>query len=334
MRTVLLTGAAGFTGRAVHRLLRRQPVELRLLTHRRPPVADPAARLVHADLARRGTLHGVCDGVDTLLHLACTVDEDDPRACGLVNDRGTAALVAEARRAGVRRFVHLSTAAVYGDGPHRGAAEGDLVPAPVSAVSRSRLAGERAVRAAGGVVLRPMFVYGPGDRWLVPRLVRTLTALPVSVDGGRALLSLVAVEDLAAAIAALAVADWGPVPGGEVHHVGHPEPVAVRDLAAALTGHLGVPAPAADLTYDEARELLAGRPRDLRHLALFGQDHHYDSGRVWRRTGHTPGAFATRFAAAAPWYRAHLAPLTHLTPLAPLAPPAAAAAGPTEDGTP
>ncbi|WP_431961804.1 NAD-dependent epimerase/dehydratase family protein [Actinacidiphila sp. bgisy160] len=325
MTTVLLTGAAGFIGGAVHRRLRQQGVDLRLLVHRRPPAADPAARLVHADLTRPGTLRGVCDGVDTLLHLACTVDEGDPRACALVNDRGTAALVGEARRAGVRRIVHLSTAAVYGDGPHRGAAEGDLVPAPVSAVSRSRLRGERSVRAAGGVVLRPMFVYGPGDRWLVPRLVRTLTALPVSVDGGRALLSLVAVEDLAAAIAALAVAGWGPVPGGEVHHVAHPEPVAVRELAAALTEHLGVPAPVAGLTYGEALELLAGRPRDLRHLALFGQDHHYDSGRVWRRTSHIPGAFATRFAAAAPWYRAHLDPL---------ATPAAAAAGPTEDGTP
>ncbi|MEU4093296.1 NAD-dependent epimerase/dehydratase family protein [Streptomyces sp. NPDC026673] len=325
MTTVLLTGAAGFTGGAVHRRLRTRGVELRLLVHRRPPAPDPRARLVRGDLTRPGTLRGVCDGVDTLLHLACAVDEDDPRACDLVNDRGTAALVAEARRAGVRRIVHLSTAAVYGDGPHSGAAEDDLVPAPVSAVSRSRLAGERAVRAAGGVVLRPMFVYGPGDRWLVPHLARTLTALPVTVDGGRARLSLVAVEDLAAAVAALAAADWEPVPGGEVHHVGHPEPVSVRDLAAALTEHLGVPAAQADITYAEARELLGGRPRALRHLALFGRDHHYDSTGIWRRTGHTPGDFATRFAAAAPWYRAHLAPL---------APPAAAPAGPTEEGTP
>ncbi|MGW3244429.1 NAD-dependent epimerase/dehydratase family protein [Streptomyces sp. NPDC001070] len=322
MTTVLLTGAAGFVGGAVHRRLRTEQLELRLLVHRRPPGADRGARLVHGDLTRPDSLRGICDGVDTLLHLAAAVDEDDPRACELVNDRGTAALVAEARRAGVQRIVHLSTAAVYGRGPHRGAAEDDLVPAPVSAVSRSRLAGEHAVRAAGGVVLRPMFVYGPGDRWLIPRLARTLTALPVSVDGGRARLSLVAVEDLAAAVAALAGAGRGPVPGGEVHHVNHPEPVAVRDLAAALTEHLGVPAPQADIAYAEARELLAGRPRELRHLALFGQDHHYDSARIWRRTGHRPGGFAARFAAAAPWYRAHLAPS------------AAATAGLSENETP
>ncbi|HET6357768.1 NAD(P)-dependent oxidoreductase [Streptomyces sp.] len=327
MTTVLITGAAGFVGSAVHRQLVNEPVELRLLVHRRTPDRDDGARLIPGDLTRPDTLHGVCDSVDTVVHLACSVDEDDPRACELVNDRGTSALVAEARRAGVRRIVHLSTAAVYGPGPHRGATTQHLVPAPVSVVSRTRLAAERTVRAARGIVLRPMLVYGPGDRWLIPKLARTLTALPISIEEGRARLSLVAVEDLAAAFAVLARADWDSVPGGEIYHVNHPEPVAVRDLAAALTEHLGVPAPEADIGYVQAREILANRPRDLRRLALFAQDHYYDSSPIWRRTGHTPGGFAVRFPAAAPWYRAHLAPLAPSVAPAP-------AASPSESETP
>ncbi|WP_405996995.1 NAD-dependent epimerase/dehydratase family protein [Streptomyces sp. NBC_00829] len=298
---ILLMGASGFVGGAALSALVRRGADVRAAVHLRPP-ATTAAQTVSADLTDTASLAGICDGADTLVHLASYIGEDEDM-CEAVNVRGTRALLAQARRAGVGRIIHLSTAAVYGDAPHRGPAEDELLPSPASALSRSRLAAEHAVRAAGGSVLRPMFVYGPGDRWFVPSLARAFTQLPVSVNRGTARISLIDVADLAEAIAVLAT-----TPGGEgrVHHAAHPEPVTVAELTGALVTHLGVPEPTADIGFDEALAFLSDAPDLARRLRLVAFDHFYDATRLWRLTGLTPGSFPERFAAAASWYRHHL----------------------------
>ncbi|MFD7985954.1 NAD-dependent epimerase/dehydratase family protein [Kitasatospora indigofera] len=346
-RTVLLTGGAGFTGgwtvgelrRALHRADAEagRPSVLRVLTHRRPVLdgtgtglgtgtgaeALPQPEHAHGDLTDPASLRGLCDGVDTVLHLAVRVGEDEEEAHA-VNVEGTRNLLAEAARAGVRRIVQLGTAAVYRDGAHRGAAEGELETGPVSVTSRTRLAGERLVLAAGGTVLRPHLVYGAGDTWFVPALAQLVRGLPHWVDGGRARLSLVAVDDLARALAALAVGPGpgraaGPAPeqapdpagwtGGRVLHASHPVPVTARELVGAVAAALGLPLPEGDITVAAALELLGGAtPVRERRLSLLAVDHWYDSSRLWALAGVDPGpGFAARFADHAPWYRAALA---------------------------
>ncbi|MBW5487071.1 NAD-dependent epimerase/dehydratase family protein, partial [Streptomyces bambusae] len=164
--------------------------------------------VVRGDLARGESLTGVCEGVTTLVHLAARIGGTEAE-CRAVNVEGTRALLAEARRAGVDRIVQVGTAAVYRDGAHRGAAEGELVEDPGSVTSVTRLEGERLVLAAGGTVLRPHLVYGRGDQWVVPSLLGLLARLPYWVDGGRARMSMVSVDALAGAVAGLAVAGGG-----------------------------------------------------------------------------------------------------------------------------
>jgi nucleoside-diphosphate-sugar epimerase len=317
---ILITGGSGFVGRATLTALTRglpaadgcgdgAEERLRLLTHRRSVLDDATGRaeLAWADLSDPSSLNGICDGVDTLVHLASAIDEDE-ELCTAVNVQGTKALLAEALRAGVQQIVYLSTAAVYGTGPHCGIRENEIAPAPVSATSRTRLIAEQSVLAVGGVVLRPMFVYGPGDTWFVPSLARTVAQTPVTINGGRARLSLIAVEDLAEVIAVTAVGRFPGSAGTGIYHVNHPEPVSVADLLAGFTEHLGVPAPIADLSYDDAVSIVGDDPRLARQVALVALDHYYESSYVWQHTGLAPASFGSRFAAAAPWYRAHLAP--------------------------
>jgi 2-alkyl-3-oxoalkanoate reductase len=311
---ILITGGTGFIGAPTTLALARMGVPLRLLVHRRHAGVPlgPGVEAVHGDLTAPTSLRGICTGVHTVLHLAAEVGDDEQR-CEAVNVGGTRALVAEALRARVRRMIYLSTAAVYGDGghgvgghsangKHSGAGEDEVPPAPVSVASRTRLTAERAVLAIGGVALRPMFVYGPGDTWFIPALAGALRRFPVTIDGGRARQSLVAVDDLAQAIAAIAVDIWKPGEVG-VLHATHPEPVTMAELTQALVTWLDVPPPTGDVTFEQARVFVRDDPRRLRQLELIARDHVYDGSRLWRRTRVRPVGFARRFAEYAGAYR-------------------------------
>ncbi|MCF3119178.1 NAD-dependent epimerase/dehydratase family protein [Streptomyces arenae] len=306
---VLLTGATGFVGSAVlRRLLAARPeeggVQVRALARTasgRPEL--PGLDWASADLTAPESLRGVGRDADVLIHLASLVSGDE-ETCAAVNVRGTGALMEEARRAGVRRIVHLSTAAVYGPGPHSGLDVDEIAPAPTSPASRTRLEGESAALAAGATVLRPGLVLGRGDRWVVPALAELRERVPAQWDGGRALSSMVDVDDLARLIVTLACVP-GSSPGG-VHHASHPVPVRNGDLMARLTG-LGVLDPVTeDWTWQECLDRFHGTPGRMteRQFALVARDHWYHSEEIWRMTGcpEGPGPLA-RLDDAAAWYR-------------------------------
>ncbi|MFB7515242.1 NAD-dependent epimerase/dehydratase family protein [Streptomyces sp. NPDC056144] len=328
---ILVLGGTGFIGGTVVReLLRPLPgtapgstpgstpgsvrgSDVRVLTRRPLPgwMTEAGVRAVPGDLSDPASLDGCCEGVDTVLHMASYVGRD-PAMCALVNDIGTRALAQAAQQAGTERMLYVSTASVYGSGPHRGATEGQLTPHPASAASASRLAAEQTVLERGGVVLRPHLVYGPGDQWFVPLLCRLLRKVPVWAEGGSARTSLVGVRDLARAIAVFASSDDWSADRGSVYHVNHPRPVTLRSVAARLCQGLGIPQPDADLPRSAHLELSTrALPQLSAHQhALLTMDHYYESSRVWNRLSLDPGpGFGAGLASGLPWYRRHLAEL-------------------------
>ncbi|MET8298141.1 NAD-dependent epimerase/dehydratase family protein [Streptomyces sp. NPDC005180] len=315
---LVITGATGFIGSAVLAELARirderergrsgpPRLSLRAVGRAAPEADGRADEWCQADLSEPGSLRGCCDGADVLVHLASRIGSDEEE-CAAVNVTGTAALMAEAEKAGVRRIVHLSTSAVYGQGPHRGIAVDAVVPAPLSSASRTRLAGEGPALAAGAVVLRPGLVIGSGDRWVVPALEQLLAATGALWGGGRALLSVVAVGDLARLIARLALGH-GPA-GGTVWHASHPVPVRAAELVGALTERGVLPEVGEDVSEAECLERMAaaGCPVSPRQFRLVSQDHWYDSAPVWAAAGCSPGPGALAcLDEAAPWYREYL----------------------------
>ncbi|WIY03008.1 NAD-dependent epimerase/dehydratase family protein [Amycolatopsis mongoliensis] len=195
-----------------------------------------------------------------------------------------------------------------GRGRLRGESGSGLVTDPASPTSRSRLAGERLVLAAGGTVLRPHLVHGTGDRHLVPALVRWIRAVPAWAADGAARTSLVAVADLAAAIAVLAM-NPGLGGAGEVLHVADPRPVRMRRLVTAVCELLDLPVPVAELSLAEHRaRTRAALPSLTDHqYSLLTRDHWYESDRIWELTGVSPGpGFGPSLAGAAAWYRESL----------------------------
>lgn len=308
---VALTGASGFIGSAVLSRLARHDVDVRALTRREHPL-PAGVEQVHADLARPESLHGSCSGADVLVHAASHVGSDEQLATA-INDLGTEALMREARRAGVERIVQLSTTAVYGRGPHRGAAVGDLEPDPGSAASRSRLAGEAHGLRHGAAVLRAGLITGRGDRWVVPALAELVGRVPGFWRAGRAQLSLIDVDDLARLVTLTALqlagqgGSSGPVHG--VHHAVHPAPVRNRDLLETLARLDVLPPVTGELTWQECLALMDENPGRVsaRQLALLAFDHHYATD-LWEACDSAPGPGPlVALAEAAPWYRTHLA---------------------------
>ncbi|PPS75682.1 MULTISPECIES: NAD-dependent epimerase/dehydratase family protein [Streptomyces] len=297
---ILITGASGFVGSRVAATAQRQPdVHVRLLSRHAPQGPE----YVQGDLCAPPSLRGVCADTDVLVHCATQVG-GDAETVEAVNDHGTRALVEEAVRAGVRRIVYVSTAAVHGRGPFRGVRPGQAPIAPASPTSRTRAAAERYVVDAGGLVLRPHLVYGEGDRWVIPGLVRLMDELSATLTGCAALQSMIDVDTLGRAVVAAALS---PAPGGGVHHVNHPEPVVVADLLAAVARELGAPGGGAAVDVATALDRAAGSPLALHHLGMLTVDHWFVDDTFWKAFDCSPGeGFAAGFIRAAPWYRAFL----------------------------
>ncbi|WP_405872240.1 NAD-dependent epimerase/dehydratase family protein [Streptomyces sp. NBC_00005] len=313
-RHILVTGSGGFVGgHVVAAAGVAGDVRLRLLVRAlpsatRPPSSGPPlpagapVAYVRGDLTDPASLRGVCDGVDAVVHCAARIG-GNARLLRRVNDLGTLALVEEARRAGVERFVHLSTAAVHGRGPFRGVRPGQAPIAPVSDTSRTRAAAERHVLTAGGTVLRPHLVYGAGDRWVVPGVLTLLRALGARPAGRLGRQSMIDAGTLGHVLLSAALVP--AVREGRVHFVNHPDPVPGEDLLAAVAETYGLlPEAAPGIPAEAARARLHDHPLARHHLELLAADHWFTDDRVWTDLGCDPGAvFAERFPRYADAYR-------------------------------
>jgi uncharacterized protein YbjT (DUF2867 family) len=181
IRTLAVTGGTGFVGQHLLRLARAGGFDVRALTRGwKPPEHEIA--WVDGALDRPDSLVKLCAGADAVIHVAGSINAADRAGFETVNVGGTANMIDAARKAGVRRFVHISSLS---------AREPEL-----SAYGWSKAKSERVVSASGlnWTIIRPPAVYGPGDRETLDlfRMARRgIVALP---PGGR--LSLLHVEDL------------------------------------------------------------------------------------------------------------------------------------------
>lgn len=236
---VALTGATGFIGSAI-RYLALPDQELMLIS-RRPPGGELAPNEVHraADITKRDEIEIALAGAGSIIHCASYVGSNAGLAWH-VNDHGTRLVVEAAARNGVKQITYVSTTGVYGHGQMRSADE-TRPTEPVSETSRSRLAAERHVVNAGGIVIRPHLVYGHGDRWVIPLLVRFAQTYGLP-DAGDARASFIRVSDLAAQVWALQQL-VEKASTAEVVNADHGEPVTLAEVWNECRTKLALPGP-------------------------------------------------------------------------------------------
>jgi UDP-glucose 4-epimerase len=172
---VLLTGGVGYLGGRLAEFLAahtEHDVVLGTRTPERAPAWAKSYPCVRTDWTEPTNLFAACKNVEAIVHLvgmnaACSAA--DPPGALEVNGLGTARLLRAACDAGVRRFIYLSTAHVYGDSL-TGIVDEVSCPRPRHPYATSHRAGEDAVRAASfstgieGLVVRLSNAYGaPAD---------------------------------------------------------------------------------------------------------------------------------------------------------------------------
>ncbi len=187
---IAVTGGTGFVG---SRVLDLAQAPIRSLT-RRPQPPRPNVDWVTGDLSTPAALSRLCDNADAVIHIAGVVNARDRAGFDAGNVAGTATILAAAKTAGVRRFVHVSSIAACEPG--------------LSNYGASKAAAEMLVKASGldWIIVRPPAVYGPGDRDMLD--VYRLAARGWGLAPGKGRFSLIHADDLARAL--LALAEGGP----------------------------------------------------------------------------------------------------------------------------
>jgi nucleoside-diphosphate-sugar epimerase len=148
-------------------------------------------------------------GVDMVIHSAAFVEAWGPKdAWYKGNVLGTQAMLDAARGAGVKRFIHIGTEAGIVHGQHVEGADENYPLAPNSPYPYcgTKAQAEMRVRAANAVdfttiVLRPRFIWGPGDTTLLPIIEKMAADGKWTwIDGGKAMTSTTHIDNLVHAI--------------------------------------------------------------------------------------------------------------------------------------
>lgn len=303
---ILVTGGTGFLGsHAIAELSARghDVVSLSRSGIARPPATADGGSVEHLQADLAGELPVARMGADVYLLCAAYVGPD-ARTAEAVNTGGAERLVRAAQTHGTP-VVTLSTLSVYGSGPHRGQAEGELEPNPESVASRTRVAAEEIVRASGGAVLRTALTTGAGDRWVIPTLTRVASKLGAPDELRAVRSSVIAAPALARAAAGAAIRLAGDPDGAfraRTLHLAHPEPVNLIGLCERLTG-IAVPRVSSE-AFAQGVEGLGLSPHQTR---LLTEDHWYESSAIWEALGEDPGPAVDPSPDAVAWYWERLA---------------------------
>jgi UDP-glucose 4-epimerase len=292
---VLVTGGAGFIGSHLVDLLIERGCHVTVLDNFRNGKRENltgAARsgrlkVIEGDI----TQSSACDaaigkGCDAIFHLACLGVRHslhNPMENHFVNATGTLEMLMAARRAGIGRFIYMSTSEVYGAALTFPLTE-EATPLPTTIYGASKLAGEHYSSAYYGcyglpvVRVRAFNNYGERAHFLgdsgevIPRFIlRALTGEPPIIFGdGHHTRDFLYVKDCAEGLVSIAECDSLV---GDLVNIGYGEETSLIDLSQLVLEAVG----RTDLKPIFDKE----RPGDIPRLKV-------DAGKLFRANGFKP----------------------------------------------
>ena len=323
--TTLVTGATGFVGSHLVRLLAARGQRVRALVRPNPasPPIDilagiPVERAI-GDLRDASSLAAAMEGVDTVFHVAADYRlwAPDPAEIYSSNVQGTCNLLSVARAAGVRKFVYTSTVAtiaVARSGPLPNEATRASVAEMIGHYKRSKFLAEQESLGAAAegfpvVIVNPTTPVGAGDWKPTPTGKIILDFLngrmPAYVDTG---LNVVPVEDVAQGH--LLAAERGRT--GERYILGGRN-MTLKEILDVLAQITGSRAPRIRLPHAVAlvaacadhlvSRVLRREPRiPLDGVRMARHKMFVDGSKAERELGYAPGSVEAALERAVRWY--------------------------------
>ncbi|MGO9230463.1 MAG: NAD-dependent epimerase/dehydratase family protein [Terriglobales bacterium] len=241
---ILLTGGTGLIGSHVLERMRAGGLPVRCLV--RPKAGRNldanslgATEVVAGDLETGAGLREALLGVDAVIHLAGVTKALRPEEYYEGNVNATASLLLAMAGSGVR-LIHVSSLAAIGPAKLAARPVGeDAEPHPLTNYGKSKLEGERLVRAAypDAVIVRPPVVYGPRDTDVFQILKPVAKGWSIELQGGERWFSAIYAGDLATGLVSLATSQAGT---GRTYFMAHQQPVSWSGLAACAARLMGV----------------------------------------------------------------------------------------------
>lgn len=275
---VFVTGASGFVGNAFVRASRERH---NFKAMSRSEASDAAICAAGAEPVRCSLDDVTADylrGCDAVVHCAAHVEDWGPwRDYWRYNVDATRRMLAAAKDAGVKRFVHIGTEAALLHGQHLRNVD-ETYPLALRSpfpYSRTKAYAEKSVREATDpergfetIVVRPRFVWGPGDQTILPA-IRAMAEQGAFawVGGGRRHTSTTYIGNLAYAVE-LALTKGR---GGEVYFVLDGPPVVFREFLTRLAAAAGITLPDRDVPAWLVRAIAYASEKAWRILPLPGR---------------------------------------------------------------
>jgi nucleoside-diphosphate-sugar epimerase len=206
--SALVTGASGFIGgRLAERLATEEGVRVHAMV-RNPKKAERLRKLpleiVKADLLDLSSLRKAISGCDLVFHCGALVRETGNRNEFVeTNVKGTENILKTSTEAGVKKFIHFSSVAVYGLNPPDGADETTPYQPCGNLYCDTKIDSEEAVWAAHRkkglpvVVIRPTNVYGPySNPWTIRPIKLVNSGQMILINGGTGFCNYVYIDNL------------------------------------------------------------------------------------------------------------------------------------------
>ncbi|HEU5125998.1 MAG TPA: complex I NDUFA9 subunit family protein [Verrucomicrobiae bacterium] len=194
---VLVTGGTGFVGRAIVAELHRAGHTIHLLARHSESqnvnsfAARHSAQIRPGNILDSNSLKDACAGIDAVIHLVGIISETGRQTYEAVHVEGTRNMIEASRRAGVKRFIHMSA---LGTRPNARAR-----------YHQSKWNAEEIVRHSGltWTIFRPSIIYGPNDGFvnLFARIARRSPVVPI-IGKGESKFQPIAVPNVARAFVA------------------------------------------------------------------------------------------------------------------------------------
>lgn len=245
MLNILLTGVTGFVGNRLLTMLKEKGHQCRAAIRRPSSTVDVQTdSVVVGEIDAQTDWHEAVKDMDVVVHLAARVhvmnDQSDNPLLEFrkINLEGTRSIAEAAVKAGVKRFVYISSIKVNGEATNGSSFTAQDVPSPSDPYAISKWEAEKALQEISKqtglevVVVRPPLVYGPGVKANFLNLIRLVRKrIPLPLAGIKNKRTLVARDNLADLIMTCCEHPAAP---GHVFLAGDDESVSTAELITKI----------------------------------------------------------------------------------------------------